>query len=67
MSLVGFHKVLIASAIGFCAGFGGWRLLHYARGGSGSDLLLGLAFTVASVALAVYLVFLRRFLGRTGR
>lgn len=67
MSLVGFHKVLIASAILFCAGFGGWRLLHWSRGGSASDLLLGLAFGLAALALAVYLALLRRFLGRTGR
>jgi hypothetical protein len=62
MSLIGFHRVLIASAIVFCAGFGAWQLAAYTRGGGTADLLLGIAFGVAAAALTLYLLFLRRVL-----
>lgn len=62
MSLIGFHRVLIASAIAFCAGFGAWQLAAFMRGGQAADLLLGIAFGIAAGALTIYLLFLRRVL-----
>jgi cytochrome b561 len=62
MSLIGFHRVLIASAIVFCAGFGVWQLFAFTRHGRMSDLLLSFAFGIAAGALILYLLFLRRVL-----
>jgi len=62
MSLVSFHKVLIATAILFCGGFAVWELNRYLTDGSGS-LLLGGAFGLIAIALVFYLIHLRRFLG----
>lgn len=66
MSLIGFHRVLIACGIAFCAGFSAWELLAYSRDGRTSDLLLGLGFALASGALSMYLFFLRRILRLPG-
>lgn len=63
MSLVPFHRVLIASAVVFCAGFSAYTLLSYARTRGTLDLVLGLGFALAAGALLVYLIHLRRFLG----
>ena len=63
MSLVPFHRVLIASAIVFCAGFSALELLAYTRGGGTLELVLGLAFAAAAGLLIVYLWHLRRILG----
>ena len=62
MSLIGFHRVLIACGIIFCAGFSAWELLAFTRTDRTSDLLLGLGFALASGALTMYLLFLRRIL-----
>lgn len=64
MSLIGFHKVLIASAILFCAGFGGWRLVAFTRGGGTADLVVALIAATAAAGLGVYLAKLGRILGR---
>lgn len=64
MSLIGFHKVLIASAILFCLGFGGWRLAAFLRGGGTADLLVALLSAAAAVSLGVYLAKLGSILGR---
>lgn len=61
MSLVSFHKVLIATAILFCAGFAVWEFNRY-TGGSGS-LIMAVVFGVIAVLLSFYLAHLRRFLG----
>lgn len=63
MSLVPFHRVLIASAIVFCAGFSALELLAYSRRGGTLELVLGLAFAAAAGLLIVYLWHLRRILG----
>ena len=63
MSLVPFHRVLIVSAIVFCAGFSALELLAYSRGGGMLELVLGLAFAAAAGLLIVYLWHLRRILG----
>ena len=62
MSLIGFHRVLISCGIVFCAGFSAWELVAFSRHGRSSDLVLGLGFALASGALTVYLLFLRRIL-----
>lgn len=62
MSLIGFHRVLIACGILFCAGFSAWELVAFTRSDRLSDLLLGLGFALASGVLTVYLLFLRRIL-----
>jgi hypothetical protein len=63
VSLVPFHRVLIGSAIIFCAGFSALELLAYARGGGMLELVLGLLFAAAAGAFIVYLWHLRRILG----
>ena len=67
MSLVGFHKVLIGSAVLFWALFGGWQLLAALEGAGTVDLLVGLAFLAAAAGLGYYLARLERFLGREER
>ena len=67
MSLVGFHKVLIGSAVLFCALFGGWQLLAAFEGGGMVPLLVGGGFVAAAVGLGYYLARLERFLGREER
>lgn len=62
MSLIGFHRVLIASAIIFCAGFGLWQLAAFTRTGRTADLLLAFGSGLAAAALILYLMFLRRVL-----
>ena len=62
MSLVGFHRVLILTAIAFCLGFAGWELGAYTDGGGTADALLAFVFAGMAVALTVYLVRLRSFL-----
>lgn len=63
MSLVGFHRFLIVTAILFCVGFGVWEL-DAAAGGAGSQaFVLGSVFLLLGVGLVVYLWRLTRFLG----
>ena len=64
MSLIGFHRVLIGSAILFCLLFGGFSGASYLREGGITALILALAFGAAGVLLAVYLRHLNRVLGR---
>lgn len=66
MSLVGFHKLLIASAVLFCAGFGGWQVIEFLGNGGGTSGLVGAAFLIGAGGLAFYLTRLDRFLGRGG-
>lgn len=67
MSLIDFHRLLIATGILFCSGFGGWQLVAYLRDGGGGHLAVGVASAVAAVALGVYLALLGRILGRRDR
>ena len=59
MSLVTFHRFLIATAIVFCLGYGAWEL----NGAAGAGFVQGTVFIVLGVALAAYLRHLARFLG----
>jgi hypothetical protein len=62
MSLVPFHRILIAGAIIFCFGFAAWELLAYRRDGSIAAAVIAGAFLFAGGLLAVYLRHLRRIL-----
>lgn len=66
MSLVGFHRLLIATAVLFCAGFGGWQAVEFVGGAGGVSGLLGAAFLAGAAGLGFYLSRLERFLGRDG-
>ena len=63
MSLIPFHRLLIVTAIVFCAGFAIWEVLAFRRSGAVSALLIALAFGVAAGVLGYYLRHLPRFLG----
>lgn len=63
MSLVSFHRFLIATAILFCLGFGAWEVRAYVVGGAGAGALaLGALFGLLGAALGLYLLRLRSFL-----
>ena len=62
-SLIPFHRVLIATAIAFCAGLAWWMFSMIGEGGSTPYGLLGAIFAILAVVLAIYLWNLRRVLG----
>jgi hypothetical protein len=62
--MIFFHRFLIGTAIIFCALFAAWAFVAYRNGGGTTQLVLGVSFAVATVALSYYLKNLRRFLGR---
>ena len=62
--MIPFHRVLISTAIVFCAGFAFWALAHYLTAKSPGMMALTVVFAVLAVALAYYLRNLKRFLGR---
>lgn len=64
MSLIGFHRVLISTAILFCLGFAGLTGASYFREGGTGSLVLAVAFVAAGLLLATYLRYLNRVLGR---
>ena len=59
-----FHRVLIVTAILFCAGFAAWSFGAWRAGGGSGSLALALAFGLAAGALGYYLRHLQRFLRR---
>ena len=63
MSLISFHRFLIAAAIVFCFGFAVWELMTWWVGRAPGALLLGVTFLVLGAGLIVYLARLRSFLG----
>lgn len=64
MSLIGFHRFLIASAILFCAVFAAWEFRSFTVDGGLSALVLGVIFAILAAGLAYYLANLERFLNR---
>jgi len=62
--MIPFHRLLIATAIAFCAGFAFWSGWDYRQSHSIGTLVVTLAFAVATIALIYYLRHLKRFLGR---
>ena len=63
MSLLTFHRFLIATAIVFCFGYGIWELMTWWVGRASGALLLGLTFFALGGGLVYYLARLRHFLG----
>ena len=64
MSLIGFHKLLIATAILFCALFAVWQGIIFSRTGAAMSVALTVAFALAAAGLTYYLANLQRFLNR---
>lgn len=62
-SLIPFHRVLIATAIVFCAGFAWWMFSLSGESDSTGYAVVGAVFGILAVVLAVYLWNLRRVLG----
>jgi hypothetical protein len=62
--VIAFHKLLITTAIVFCSFFAVWGWRDYRHTASAWSLASSIAFAVFAVAFAVYLRFLRRFLGK---
>ena len=62
--MIPFHRVLISTAIAFCAGFAAWAGVRYRESGGTGTLVLSLGFVLATGALTYYLRHLKRFLGR---
>ena len=63
MSLIAFHRFLIATGIAFCFGFAIWELMTWWVGRTQGALVLGVVFLALGAGLAFYLSRLRRFLG----
>lgn len=64
MSLIGFHKFLIATAILFCALFAVWQGVAFVRSGGALSVVLAASFALAAAALTYYLANLQRFLSK---
>ena len=62
--MIPFHRVLISSAIVFCAGFAVWALGQYLGSKAAGMMVLTIVFAILALALAYYLRNLKRFLGR---
>lgn len=67
MSLITFHRGLIAVAIVFCLGFGTWQLWGAFDASGERSLLLGVTFVLLGIGLAIYLARLGDFLGMAER
>ena len=63
MSLIAFHRFLIATSIAFCFGYAIWELMTWWVGREQGALLLGVTFIALGLGLSYYLSRLRRFLG----
>jgi hypothetical protein len=60
--MITFHRVLIATAILFCASFSFWSLLNWLTSHDPVLLVLFVTFLAATGGLGYYLLHLRRFL-----
>jgi len=60
MALYNFHRVLIAAAIVFDAGFTWFSLRRWNRSGDQLDLIMAIASTIITISFVVYLVFFNR-------
>ena len=63
MSLIGFHRFLIVTAILFCLGFAGWEIRAWSATRGTATLVLAVIFVALGVGLALYLRRLGRILG----
>ena len=62
--MIPFHRLLISTAIVFCAGFALWAGWSYRESGDGVTLVMAVASAAAAATLSYYLRHLTRFLGR---
>lgn len=62
--MIPFHRVLIGTAVVFCAGFALWAGWSFRQSGEALMLVMALASALAAALLAYYLRHLNRFLGR---
>ena len=62
--MIAFHRVLIATAIAFCAGMTLWGLAEWRADGGAGSVAMASGFALAGVLLSYYLRNLRRFLHR---
>ena len=64
MSLVAFHRFLIAAGIVFCFGFAAWEVRAWLADDAGpAILILAMTFALLGAGLVVYLRRLNRILG----
>ncbi len=63
MSLISFHRILIAVAILFCAGYGLYEHSAFTESGETGSLFMSGFFFVVTAGLTYYLWHLKRFLG----
>lgn len=63
LSLISFHRILIAAAILFCAGYGGYELSAFAKDGGTGSLAISGFFFVCTGGLIYYLWHLNNILG----
>lgn len=62
--MIGFHRLLIATAILFCLVLAVWMFAAAGRDGGTLAVILGISFSGAAVGLSYYLKHLDRFLHR---
>lgn len=62
--MIGFHRLLIGTAIAFFALFAVWAVMEGRGGGSTLLVILGILSGAVALGLGYYLKNLRRFLGR---
>jgi hypothetical protein len=62
--MIPFHRVLISTAIVFCAGFAVWGWREYQASHTTWALASSIAFAIFAIGFAVYLSQLKRFLGK---
>ncbi len=63
MSLINFHRVLIAFAILFCGGYGLYELVGFNEDQETTSLVISGFFLACTVGLSYYLWNLKRILG----
>jgi hypothetical protein len=63
VSLIAFHRTLIAAAIVFCLGYGSWEIFRSGPQGPEGSTVLGTVFIVLGLGLGYYLLRLNHFLG----
>lgn len=62
--MIGFHRLLIGTAIVFSLTLAAWLFFAYRSNGALSYIVLSVSFLAAAGGLAYYLRNLNRFLGR---
>jgi hypothetical protein len=63
MSLIAFHRFLIAAGILFCFGFAAWEVRAWLGSGDATQLVIAMGFALLGAGLVVYLRRLTRILG----